>query len=117
MATAKTAEKNSKEPEAPLTQEEWQEQDKEQEERVQSLIDQVKEAFTSNQFAIPAGLDLQIRSMANLSPHHAPHPETQVGPGVAAEQALETPEERAARQKAAEKAEKAAEKAEHSHKK
>jgi hypothetical protein len=112
MAT-KTAEKNAVEPETPLTKEEWEKQDKEQEERVQALIDLVKSAFTSNQFAIPAGLDLQIRGLANLAPHHAPAPETQLGPGVAAERALETEEEREAR----EKSEKRSEKAEHSHKK
>lgn len=106
MAT-KTVEKNAVEPETPLTKEEWEKQDQEQENRVQALVDAVKNAFTSNQFAIPAGLDIQIRAMANLAPHHAPAPETQLGPGVAAERALETEEERGAREKSEKKAEKA----------
>jgi|SRR5262245_10562622 len=114
MAT-KTADWKTKQ-DSELTHEEWQERDKDQEERAQQLIDTVKEAFTENGFALPAGLDLQIRSLANLSPHHAAAPESRIGPGVAAEQALETPEQRDAREKAENKQEKPA-KAEHSHKK
>lgn len=54
----------------------------EQNERLNQLVEDVREAFTRNQFAIPGDIDLQIRGMAMLFPHHAPLPETQPGPGV-----------------------------------
>lgn len=57
-------------------------EDQEQNERLNKLVEDVREAFTRNQFAIPGDIDLQLRGMAMLLPHHAPTPETQIGPGV-----------------------------------
>lgn len=57
-------------------------EDLEQQKRLNQLIEDVREAFTRNQFAIPGDIDLQVRGMAMLYPHHAPLPETQPGPGV-----------------------------------
>lgn len=52
-------------------------EDEDQEQRLVKLVEDVKEAFSNNQFAIPAGIDLQIRALVPLNPHHAPLPETQ----------------------------------------
>lgn len=57
-------------------------EDQEQNDRLNQLIADVREAFQRNQFAIPGDIDLQVRGMAMLLPHHAPVPETQLGPGV-----------------------------------
>lgn len=57
-------------------------EDQEQRSRLDALVEDVKEAFTRNQFAIPGDIDLQVRGMVTLQPHHSPLPETQLGPGV-----------------------------------
>lgn len=57
-------------------------EDQEQAERVDQLVKDVREAFTRNSFAIPGDIDLQIRGMAQMAPHHAPAPELQRGPGA-----------------------------------
>lgn len=57
-------------------------EDQEQEKRINQLTEDIRQAFIRNQFAIPGDIDLRIRGMVTLLPHHAPLPETQVSPGV-----------------------------------
>lgn len=58
-------------------------QDEDQMKRLKNLVGDVRQAFTRNGFAIPGDLELRVRDMAPLHPHHAPRPEMQVGPNAA----------------------------------